>query len=168
MQDKNPDSQGDSTSLSLAFDLSNQSYGLMAQRMDAVNRRLEGLVSLAVTLTIAVPIFATALLDNPRRADFDSVVLAGALAAFVISLIIGLTARGWSGLKLLSPQAMQQDDWAQLSKPDFMKEIIYWAAEHWEHNSTVIYRKSWAAILMTIFFVIELLFFIGWIAELTE
>ena len=140
----------------------------MSELADAANRRIDGLESLAVTLTLAVPVVAGSLLSDPRRADFESPWFIAAMVTFFVMLFLGLFARSRSGVKLLSPVSIYDDGWLDLAESDFKEGIVYWAGEHWRHNSRLVFWKAWAAVAMTVLFMLEVILFVGWIATIAD
>jgi hypothetical protein len=150
-------------SLGLAFDQVNPSYQLASDRLNAANSRIEHLIGTAVTLTLAVPAFVAAAVDEPA---FDSWWLYAAGGTFAVMLLLGLVARAVGGIIVISPAELYQG-WLHLQQQEFRARLVYWSGEHFRRNLSRIWWKSSAATLMSILLVVEISLFVGWMKDTT-
>ncbi len=146
--------------LDLAYDRAMASYQEIAARYDAANQRIDGLLTLSSTVTLAAPIVLAAAGGDP---DFRSPALIAAVSLFAAALVLGVVARGFTGSsKLIGPSTLYED-WLQLSATEFKLNAIYWAGTHFQSTAAAIWRKSWAAHAMTALFVMEGVALLAWI-----
>ena len=78
-------------------------YATAQQRRDSVHQRIDVLLSFVTTVTVAGPVVAAAVLENPT---FDSPLLIGAGAMFAIVVATGLVARVLGSLQQVSPKEL--------------------------------------------------------------
>lgn len=90
-------------SVNLAYDFVKPSYDWLQNRLDAVNRRIEFLLTFSASITIAIPIFMKALFVDIH---FDSFWFVFAIVIFIITAIVGIVGRIFGGLILVSPQKL--------------------------------------------------------------
>ncbi len=138
-----------------------RSYGEVGSRLNVVHSRLDSIQSVVVTLTLAVPTVALAAERDP---DFGSGWLIGAIALALVTVVLGLWARAWSGLTLVNP-AHLYENWLHLSLAEFKKESLYWAGRNFGANSRTVNRKSLAASLMVVLLLVEAGLFVAWFAS---
>lgn len=147
--------------LDLAYERAMASYQEIAARHDAANQRIDGLLTLTSTVTLAAPLLVAAAGADP---DFRSLALVVAVALFAAVLVVGVVARGFvGGARLISPSSLYEG-WLGLSPSDFKLNGIYWAGEHFQQTADAIWRKSWAAHAITVLFVLEGVALLVWIA----
>lgn len=135
----------------------------MTDRVDSSNRRLDSLLQLAVTLSLAAPVGIASLINDP---NFESIYAGGAAAAFVVFLAIGFVARsvlGEGGVVLLDPST-HYNEWLDLTEAEFKIRSVYWAGQHFDRNATTVWNKAWASYLMMAAFLIEIALIIAWVA----
>ena len=145
-------------SLDLAFDQVGRSYAEISARLDAAHNWLNSIQSLVVTLTIAVPTVSIAAGENP---DFGSGWLVAAITVAVLNVVLGLTARAWSGIMLVGPTHLYQS-WLHLPPAEFKWHSLYWAGKHFDANSRTVHRKSWVATFMVVLLLVEVGLFVAW------
>ena len=146
--------------LDLAYDRAMASYQDIAQRHDAANQRIDGLLTLTSTVTLAAPLIVAA---TGTDTDFRSPLLIAAAILFVVVLVTGVIARGFvGGVTLMAPTDLYRG-WLDLSPTDFKLSGVYWAGQHFDETASVIWRKSWAAHIMTTLFVAESLTLLAWV-----
>jgi hypothetical protein len=150
-------------SVNLAYEFVKPSYDWLQNRLDAVNDRIEFLLTFSSSVTIAVPVFVKALFDDVH---FGSFWFMAAIGIFVLIAIIGTLGRISSGLKLISPQKLYAE-WLSWSEWEFKKNAIYWAGEHFKYNASLVNKKANFALLMSAFLVIEIVFIVIWVTRST-
>lgn len=147
-------------SLDLAYSFVKSSYDSLQNRLDAVNARIEFLLTLSVSINIAIPIFMKALFDDIY---FGSYWLVAVTVVFVFTVIIGLIGRMLSGMILVSPQKLY-DQWCGWSEWKFKKHAVYWAGKHFQHNASLIRKKANLGIVVTVLLAVEVGLIFLWIA----
>jgi hypothetical protein len=149
-------------SVHLAYEFVKPSYDWLQKRLDAVNARIEFLLTFSSSVTIAAPIFVKALYAD---VNFWSSWFIATLCIFVVIALVGLIGRMSGGLKLVSPQKLY-DQWLNWSEWEFKKNAIYWAGKHFEYNASLVRRKANFAIGMSVLLVLEVVFIVTWVAGL--
>ena len=91
-------------SVGLAYGFAVESYDLALKRFDAMEARLSTLVSLAVTVTLAIPVALKTLgmTLGPRW-------LSAVVVTFVVTMIIGTWGRLGGALKVIDPRVLYED-----------------------------------------------------------
>lgn len=163
MENKVNNEESKYPSVDLAYEFVKPSYDWLQNRLDAVNGRIEFLLTFSSSITIAAPVFVKALF---RDISFGSCWFVGAIVVFVLIALVGLMGRISSGLKLISPQKLY-NKWLGWSEWEFKKNAIYWAGKHFQHNALLINKKANFGIAMTILLAIEVVFIVLWIAQST-
>jgi len=147
-------------SVELAYEFVKPSYDWLQNRLDAVNSRIEFLLTFVSSVTVAAPIFVRALFSD---IGFGSLWFKAAVVVFVLSAIVGIIGRIYSGLKLISPQKLY-DEWLSWSEWEFKKNVLYWAGQHFKYNASLVNRKANFAIVMSLLLVAEIVFIVLWVA----
>ncbi len=145
-------------SMNLAYEFVKPSYDWLQNRLNAVNTRIEFLLTLSFSITVAIPIFMSALIDD---IDFGAWWFVAIIVVFIIIALIGLVERMFGGIKLVSPQKLY-DEWLELSAWEFKRSSIYWAGKNFQDNASLINRKANCGIAMTVLLVIEIIFILLW------
>ena|GEM_PF-2114293 len=146
--------------LDLAYERAMASYQEIAARYDAANRRIDGLLTLASTVTLAAPLIVAATGTGTALRSPILVVVAG---SFAVVLLLGVAGRSLAGtLRFVDPFDLYES-WLGLGETDFKLEGVYWAGEHVDHGMRVVWRKSVAAHAMTVLFAVEVVALLVWI-----
>jgi len=74
-------------SVNLAYELVKSSYDRIQDSFDAVNNRIEFLLTFSSSVTLAAPIFVKALFND---IDFESSWFIAAIGIFVFTAIVGI------------------------------------------------------------------------------
>ena len=152
-------SQSNSAAVDLAYGIALSAYVSAREQWENVHRRLDALLSFVTTLTIATPVAAQAVLDDP---DFGSPLLIGAGALYALLVLIALTARSFGAIRQISPRELHEQ-WLHLDEGEFKLGIIDWSGRHSDQSQRLIARKSFAANVMALLFVAEALTLVAWI-----
>ena len=154
-------------SLDLAYELAMRSYDAMAAQIESANRHLDAIQSLAVTLTLAVPVVAASFTESLDREVFRDETFVAALTAFGAGFVVTLSARAYAGLTVLDARALYDFEWYAFAPSDFQITAMYWAALHMRRNQTLVFVKSWAAIAAALLLVLEAALLILWLANVS-
>ena len=147
--------------LDLAYERAMASYDQITHRYDEVNRRLDGLLTLTSTVTLAAPLIVSA---TDAGASLRSPVLVVVAVLFSAVLVLGVAGRGFvRSLRLVSPFDLSRER-LRFDETTFKLDAIYWAGEHFEHGMRVVWRKSLIAHVMTALFLAEVVALLIWIA----
>ena len=159
----NPD---DYPSLDLAYEASLMTYGWVINRLQDVEQRIDNLLRLGLTGTIALPIIALATSKEPKSliefATWPGVV---ALVIFLAALALGAYARQYGHVTLINPKLLY-DKHLRRTKADFQRHIIYFAGKDHRTNAKLIRTKSTCADMVIILFGAEVLFGVIWILSI--
>ena len=148
--------------LDLAYQLAMASYDQITHRYDEVNRRIDGLLTLTSTVTLAAPLIVSA---TDADASLRSPVLVVVAILFAAVLMLGVAGRGLVGsLRLVSPFDLSNER-LRFDETTFKLDAIYWAGEHFEHGMRVVWRKSLMAHAMTALFLAEVVALLVWIGS---
>ena len=120
------------------------SYQEIAARYDAANRRVDGLLTLTSTVTLAAQLVVAAAHDDPHFQSPALVDRGGPIRRRARAL--GVVARGFvGGSRLIGPSSLYEG-WLELSPSEFKLNGIYWAREQFQRTADAIWRKSWGAL----------------------
>ena len=148
-----------SAAVGLAYEIALSAYVSAREQWESVHRRLDTLLSFVTTVTIAAPVAAQAVLDDP---DFGSPLTITAGALYVIVVLLALVARSFGAIRGISLQELS-DEWLHLGEDQFKRGIIVWAGIHNNQAQVLISRKNLAANVMAVLFVAEALLVIAWV-----
>jgi len=146
-------------SVDLAYEFVKPSYDWMLNRIEAMNSKIQGLLTLATAITAAMPILTKAMFDN---VDFKSVWFLGAIAIYVLLTIIGIGGLRKGEVKLIHPKHLY-DKWLSDTQWEFRKNVVYFAGQHLEHNKKIVDAKSRLRDIMNWLLLGELIMVFVWI-----
>jgi hypothetical protein len=145
-------------SVELAYEFVKPSYDWMLSRIEAINSRIQMLLTFATTVTVAVPIFAKAVFDGIH---FNSGGFYGAISCYVLLGISGIFGMRLGMVRLVHPMNLYRK-WLHKSLWEFKKDTIYFAGEDFEDNKKLIDGKSHFRDIMTLFLLFEIVATIVW------
>lgn len=144
-------------SVEIAYPIALEAYETAVKRFDAVDSKLNTLVTFAVTVSLAVPVLAQA-----KNLSFRSTWFTVAALAFTAGIGVATYARIVGNLMLLSPRVLY-DQFLDLEPWQFKRHMIDWAGENWEHNKTLINRNGTLAAIAAILFALEVVAVAAWV-----
>ena len=141
-----------------AYPLAVSSYDVALRRLDAMDGRLQTILAFIVATSAAVPSLAAG------RIQFRSGYFYIAAICFALAVIGGTLARLLGRIRVLVPRHAF-NHW--LHKPDweFKMDFINHAANDFEHNSTIIRRKWWSSLAITLLFFVQTGFLAAWVLD---
>ncbi len=148
-------------SADLAYEFVKSSYDWMVTRVEAINGKIQGLLTLAGTITAVLPVIAKAIFNN---INFSSLWFLGAIGAFIILAIIGVIGMTTGTIVLLNPKTLY-DKYLHCSHWEFQQRILYWAGEHFKNNKALIDRKALFRNIMALALMSEIFSLICWMAS---
>jgi hypothetical protein len=137
------------------------SYQWLLTRLEAADSRLQALVTLTATVTLAAPALGKALHPNISFRGW-AFVLAMILAALVV--LGGIGFRVWGALVLPDP-AVFYAKWREKTKLRFQADALYFAGQHLQSNTRLVARKAAAVTAFTGMFIGELALLFQWLAH---
>jgi hypothetical protein len=146
-------------SIEVAYPLAISSYDMAIKRFDAMDTKLNTLITFAVTVTLAVPAIA-----NTKGLAFRSVWLVIAVCAFLAGVAVVTYARVAAELILLNPKTLYEH-YLESEELEFKRYMIYWAGENFVHNTNVINRNARLAALASILFALEAVAVGAWVVS---
>jgi hypothetical protein len=142
----------------IAFEFVLPSYVWMITLVQAADSRIQTIQILTTTVTFAI---LTAVKSLDPTMSFRAGRFAFAMVAFVALIIIGVIARSRGAIKLADLSKIYKR-WLHFQEPEFKKNAVYWAAEHFQFNAALIEKKAKVSVAMSVLFLIELLFLLAW------
>ncbi|MEX2446856.1 MAG: hypothetical protein WD734_05890 [Dehalococcoidia bacterium] len=140
-----------------AYEFVLPSYEAMFARVEAATSRIDSIVTLSTTLTLAAP----ALVASVTGAPLTSRWLYAALVVFMLLLVLAIGMRTRSVITIVSP-AVLYETWLHLDEFEFKRRAVYWAGEHFEKNSRTVYRKWIVAQIVGVLFAAEAVLLAIW------
>ncbi len=157
--------EGDPESLWPSVNLANAfvipSFELARQRLADVESRLQNLIALTSTVTVAAPVVHSSIV---KPADFTSVWFLLAVGIFLVVVIVGLLSKALGELHVISPKLLYEK-YLHFSAWEFQKNILYEAGQSFESNRSLVNVKGRAAVVLTALFCIEMCCLIVWIMQ---
>jgi hypothetical protein len=145
-------------SIDLAYDHIESSYSLMLSRFEAANSRLVNLMTWAVGITFAIPLFVKSIFN----ANFNSGWLYASMATFVLLFIVGIIAQSTGSIKLIHPETLY-NKWLTDSPWEFKKNLLYFSGQHFNANNSNINRKCVFISIMNALLAVEVILAVIWI-----
>jgi hypothetical protein len=148
-------------SVDLAYGLVLPSYQLLVGRFEAADNRLHTLLTLVVTVTTAVPLFARnvapAASFNAPSFKCGLIVAAAAAVVCVLGRVIGT-------ITIVNPNVIYKEN---LHKTPwvFKKDAIYRAGQHFSNNLNSIKLKGWFTLSGTVLLFLEVAAFAVWLSK---
>ncbi len=99
-------------SVQWAYEFVKPSYEWLQNRFDAVNTRIEFLLTFSSSITLAIPIVVKVLFPD---VNFGSLWFMSAMGIFLLTAIVGILGRIYGGLKLVSLQKLY-NEWLNYSE----------------------------------------------------
>ena len=162
MEDKSSEKSLESQypSVDLAYELVKSSYDWMLNRIEAINSKIQGLLTLATAIAAAMPILAKAMFAN---VDFQSMWFYGAMVTYILLVVIGTFGLSMGRVRLIHPKNLYAK-WLSDSTWEFKKNTVYFGGQDFEDNKKIIELKSCLRNIMNILLLGELLTVMFWIA----
>ena len=144
--------------LDLAYDFVQPSYQWALARFEAGNTRLQTMLAIVASVSLAVPTLARALDETLSLTD-KWFLLAG--VAFLAAVAVGVYGRHTGTVALADPRTLLHS-WLTLPEAEFKYGALYWAADHFAHNTKTIERKWCCAGAMLTLFGVEAALLLVW------
>ncbi len=148
-------------SVGLAYDLAVRSDDLSVERADAMNSKIQSLISLSCALTFAIPVAARSL-----KLDLSSHWFTAIVVIFGLTVVVGFVGRFFirkGDIKCVDPGKLHED-WLHLSEGEFKKHFTEYAGWRFKQNNRLITARWRCAIAMSFLLSLEVLFMALWMA----
>ena len=150
------------SSVDLAYDLAISYYEVTERRWDAINSRLQRLLTLLLPLVLAVPA-ASKILDL----NIDTVILIAAEGFVFVSIVLCLVGCS-HGTQRHIDSSIIYEDYLELKPLKFKEYMIKFAGENFEQNVKIINRKWRFYVISIISFCLGVLLLVLWAVGLPE
>jgi hypothetical protein len=138
-------------SIDLSYLIAVESYEWAAKRYDSMDSRIQSILGLGMTLTLAAPIGFSALRLSVNHGWFIAAAI-----FFILALCAGTIARFLGSLIVLSPRVLYEK-WLKLSEYEFKKKLILYAGRHLDKAARVVLIKHRFLIAVAVMFLLEVL-----------
>jgi hypothetical protein len=157
MENKENSEEKQYPSVDTAFEIVMLSYGLMLDCLQAIESKIQGLLTTATAITVATPIFAKAI-----NVNFSSTWFYAAAFVYVVFVILGFIGLRMGKVRLVDPGTIYRQ-WLHKSSWQFKKDGIYNAAQDFNDYKKLLEAKNLFRDTLTILLVIEIIFIVTWI-----
>jgi hypothetical protein len=145
-------------SIELAYPIAVASYDAVSKRLDSLDGRLQSIIAFATIVFVAVVSMA-----NTNQVCFSSWWFYSAAGVYVAAACVGTFARLYGSAQALDPKLLF-DEWLWKDKIEFMKDMIYFASEAFDHNNKLTERKWQAAVFVSAAFFVQGVCLVFWLA----
>ena len=139
------------------YPLAIASYEVMQKRLDALDGRLQTLLTFIVSVSLAIPVVA-----SNKGLSFRSGWFIAAICAFFASVGVGTYARLCKKLVVIDPGQLFTD-YLDMSEWEFKKDTIYWAGVNFKANQEMIDWKAKLANITAMLFILEAVLVAAWV-----
>lgn len=136
-----------------------QSYDWSLRRLEAVESRIQHVLTLAPTLMLAI-VLPTVSIAKQGQVEINGHAIA-ALVLIGLVFIVGITARSIGVHKLLDPSQFS-DVHFRKKREKFQRDAIRWAGEHLHENADTILWKTRAADLISVLLMVATALGVAW------
>jgi hypothetical protein len=145
-------------SLDLAYEIAIDSYELLIKRIDALDSRLQNMLTFSITLLVAVPTVA-----KLREINFNSCCFVLGISYLIFSIVVAFYARLMGNIKVLKVKKIYENN-LHLNESQFKHDIICWAQFDQEANIGLL-KKMWElSVVSIILFALGLGLLALWVA----
>ncbi len=142
-----------------AYPIAVNSYEVSAKRLDAMDGRLQTILTLVATVSALIPTIA-----NNRGVTFNSGWFFAAAFIFLIIIGLGTYGRLCGDMKVLKPSSLFES-WLHLEKWEFEKEMIRFAAEDFDENISLSEFRWKITAAITALFALEVALAAVWVVR---
>jgi len=143
-------------SVKLAYPIAVASYDVALKRLDAMDGRLQTIITFIVASSAVVPSVAAG------RVHFRSGWFYAALGCFVLAIVVGTIARLKGRIKVLVPRRAF-NHWLHKPEWEFQNDFIAFAADDFEENNTLVLFKWKCTIALSVLFLCQAACLVVWV-----
>lgn len=144
-------------STELAYEFVQFSYSVAISRLQAIDSKIQWLLTSATAITVAVPIFAKAI-----SVGFSSRWFYAAMVAYVLLVVIGIWGMRMGSVKVIDLKTLY-NKWLHKDIWEFKKDGIFFAGQDFNDNKGLIDKKSLIRDIMAIILLGEILCIVVWV-----
>jgi len=144
-------------STELAYEFVQFSYNMAISRLQAIDSKIQGLLTSATAITVAVPIFAKAI-----SVGFSSRWFYIAMGAYIILVGIGIYGMRMGKVKVIDLKKLY-NQWLDKDIWQFKKDGVFFAGQDFNDNKRLIDKKSLFRDIMAIILIVEILCIVCWV-----
>lgn len=144
-----------------AYALIAPSHDWITARLEAIDSRLDSILNLVATVTIAAPVLAGAIQEEP---DFGSPWFVGAMSIFAVIVLLGVIVRTFGQVMTFSPSELYAK-YLHYAEWEFKKNLIYWGGQNFDANRRLVGHRAFIANVMVIGFLAEAVCLVVWVAK---
>ncbi|MDM7994653.1 MAG: hypothetical protein QUT30_03095 [Acidobacteriota bacterium] len=137
--------------VALAYPIALESYQWAVKRFDAIDSKIQTMLGLGISFTLAAPIAFSALRLQTHNGWFIA-----AICLFIFAFAAGIIGRIKGRLMIITP-AVLYNDWLHFPEAEFQKNLIFFAGQHLNANIHLIALKQRFLVASTIIFSLEAL-----------
>lgn len=149
-------------SMHLAYEFVTHSYEWSLSRLDAVERRVQGLLVYLATITFVPPVALIAITGDSYSIDDLDWPAALAFVVFVIATILLVVARTLGRHRIPDPENIFKEDISK-NPSQFMSDTIYRASQDLKATLKLVNRKTGMADIVSWLILLEIFL---WLASL--
>ena len=137
-------------SVHLAYPVAMEAYEWAARRMDTMDSRIQTVLALGTSLSLAAPVAFAALKIEAHRGW-----IIAATALFMSALATGTYARLTGSLTIMTPKKLH-DKWLRLDEEIFKRYAVYFSGKHLEKNRRLLVKRHRLLVAVTLLFLLEM------------
>jgi hypothetical protein len=149
-------------SVNLAYEIAVDSYDVLAKRLDSIDGRLQTMLALFASATVAV----LAIAAN-RNLHFHSRWFYAAIGAMALAVTVTIIARLYGTIDVLDPSKLNTDKWLQCTEWEFKNLVIQAGALAFANNKRLIDVKWALALIVIATFSLGALCLTMWVIRMT-
>ena len=149
----------------LTYDMIIPAYDWSLNRMGSVEQRIDGLIGLVVTVTVAVPIAVGALSEDKIQIPGSTMVMALGLCALFLAIVavgLGIFTRQTGFVRTTRLSTLNDKKWQSLPTTEFRKHHLNYAACYIDKNFDLTILRSRLADVMAVIFALEVAVGLWW------
>lgn len=147
-------------SVEIAYLLSLDSYKIVRERFDAMEKRGQTIIVFFTTISLAI----ITIVAKDKSLSFKTTWFILASLSYIVMLVFGIISQTSGTLIFPNPKLIYEKT-LSWSKWEFQKNLIYQAGEHYEHNLEQIDRR-WKIVNISACFGLVTLFSLAiWISQ---
>ena len=154
-------SPDDYPSVELIYDFVLPSYDWAVRRLDTLERRIDHILNLLFTLTLAVPVVTIAIAGADNNPDFLHWSGIVALGLFLVTAVFGIYVRQAGELTFMDIRGMYEE-WGYLTPYTFKQYVTYYAGGDFADNVAFVKKKARQTDLVVTLFFGEIAFGLVW------
>ena len=146
----------------LAYPLAQNAFETIFKRVDALENRIQSVMTVAVTITLAVPVATSG-----KGLSYREPLFVTGMVLFIIAISVGMTARLRGEFRVVDPTILYQES-LHKSEWEFKKDLIYWLGVNLNHNNALLLQRASLLNWMSFLLAAEAVALAAWAAPAFE